>query len=833
MIKTTSSEGYLLARLTACFYILFTLLPDSHSLMVAWPWVFLWQIALICPVIWLLWQIWHQQTFPTLGNALDWCMGLVIIGLIISTIFAQFPHQAIWYSWAVLCFMSALYALNNWLRTPQRRYSALLLQGYVNLAFIVLSLGLWITQTLLPELSRLQSLKQYGLQLPFDFSVLELRNWAPLGHQNYVAGYLLLALPLLAALTILQWSKSWHGWLWLAGLCLGVVDLYTTSSRGGWLGLAVLCIFAVATLLLRSSISPVWIALTAVGTVVILSVFILTNNRLYSLIIALLSGKGGGELAYRLINNTIGWRMGIGHPWSGVGLGGVPMLYQQYRPFWAGRESQLTYQLHGTPTQLWAELGLWGILPAVGLTILLIYLLGFRQRIITDSQDRILLGSLGGGLLAYGAMSLTDFQLDNICISGTLVLFLAAIAAMFRGSVQPSLPTSFPAAKKIALAGSGMLLAVIIWLIPVHRAWQLSSQGFLALRLQEPDVSYFTKALTQAHQLAPWEPYYPYQLGWNFGNSALQTNNTQQQQQLLAESITWFQKGIEVSPYSQFGQGNLAWLLLNRDPKAATQAFLRSAQLVPAKGGIFFGLGLSLLRQGQADLGIEAIALEGLRDPLFIITSPVWNTPVLQPIYPTVLERMKAKYNQLIEEDNSNQAYWYRCRGGLSWWRGDLTLARLDLETYGSPLSKLLLELAEGKAVEGKLSGISAGTKLVISAWFDSTNRLELLRQAWLKTSQEPLPAEIEQDLIAGMESSTSFQQWLREKAPVRRYRQERAGFGVNSRHIDGFPTIDFWTVVENTAMVEWFAQLLPSPKYNKELELVLQQQRDTLLDSL
>ncbi len=804
--------------------------------MVAWPWVFLWQIALICPVIWLFWQIWHQQTFPTLGNHLDWCIGLAIIGLIVSTTFAQFPNQAIWYSWAALCFIAALYALNNWLSTPQRRYSVLLLQGYVNLAFIFLSLSLWITQTLLPELSRLQSLKQYGLNLPFDFSVLELRNWAPLGHQNYVAGYLLLALPLLGGLTILEWNKGWHGWLWLSGICLGLMDLYTTSSRGGWLGLAILCIFSLTILLLRSSISRLWLALAAVGTVAILTLSILANNRLRSLILALFSGKGGGELAYRFINNTIGWRMGSSHPWSGVGLGGVPLLYQQYRPFWAGRESELVYQLHGTPSQLWAEMGLWGILPAVGLTTLLIYLFCYRWARIADSQDRILLWSLSGGLLAYGTMSLTDFQLDNLAISGTLVLFLATIAAMFRGSVHQTFPTARKTTRKIALAGSATFLAVIIWLIPIHRAWQLSSQGFLALRLKEPDLGYFTKALTKAHQLAPWEPYYPYQLGWNLANLALQTNNAQQQQQLLTESIAWFEKGIEIAPYSQFGQNNLAWLLLiNNNPKAATLAFIRSARLVPAKRGTFYGLGLSLLAQGKVDLGVEAMALEGLRNPLFI-TSPIWNTPALKPIYTQVLERMKAKYSQLIQEDNSNSAYWHRCRGGISWWQGDLTLAREDLETYGSPLSRLLLELAEGKPIEEieeKLSKIPKASKLIISAWFDSSNRLELLRQAWLQTTQEPLPTKIEQDLITGMESSTSFRQWLTEKAPVWQYRRQRAGFGVNSRHIDGFQPIDFWTVVENVAMVKWFSPLLPSPKYNRELELLLQPQRNKLLDSL
>jgi hypothetical protein len=61
------SQGCLFALLTATFYALFTLLPDSNSLMVSWPWVFIWQIALLTPMLWFLWQIWQQKQWQGLG----------------------------------------------------------------------------------------------------------------------------------------------------------------------------------------------------------------------------------------------------------------------------------------------------------------------------------------------------------------------------------------------------------------------------------------------------------------------------------------------------------------------------------------------------------------------------------------------------------------------------------------------------------------------------------------------------------------------------------------------------------------------------------------------
>ncbi|MGH2413182.1 MAG: O-antigen ligase family protein, partial [Microcystaceae cyanobacterium] len=139
------SEGRLLALLAACCYILFTLVPDSHSLMVKWPWVAIWQIGLLCPVFWLLWRFWQQRSLLFLGSGLDWCVGLIVIGLFISSVFAEFPNQARWYAWAAFCLLAALYALNDWLDSSERRYGLLIAQGYLGLAFILVSLSLWTT----------------------------------------------------------------------------------------------------------------------------------------------------------------------------------------------------------------------------------------------------------------------------------------------------------------------------------------------------------------------------------------------------------------------------------------------------------------------------------------------------------------------------------------------------------------------------------------------------------------------------------------------------------------------------------------------------------------
>ena len=248
-----TADGNLIGLLTISFYSLFTLLPSSHSLMVSWPWVAVWQVTLLLPIVWLLWQMWFKPLDQfKLGSGLDWPITLLVIGLLLSTLFAEFPNQARWYSWAALGGIAALYALSGWLRTSKQAIRLLKFQAVLGIAFILVSLGLWLFQTYFPELERLAALEPYGVSQQFDFGVTSLRNWYPLGHQNYVAGYLVLILPLLFGLAVND--RDWQRWLWSVGCCLGLVDLYTASSRGGLLALVVTVAISLIITLFRSQL---------------------------------------------------------------------------------------------------------------------------------------------------------------------------------------------------------------------------------------------------------------------------------------------------------------------------------------------------------------------------------------------------------------------------------------------------------------------------------------------------------------------------------------------------------------------------------------------------
>ncbi|MBA2748113.1 MAG: O-antigen ligase family protein, partial [Tatlockia sp.] len=629
-------------------------------------------------------------------------------------------------------------------------------------------------------------------------------------------------------------------YLWVSAVILGLIDLYSTSSRGGWLGLIIVGIISFIFLLIRSKLPRLWLGLAGVAILVIFSFLVFANNRLNTLITAVLTGKGVGEFAYRIITATTGWKIGINHLIFGAAPGSVPLLYQQYRPTWAGREAELAYQLHSTPAHIWAELGLSGIAVLLS-AIALLYYLGLKWVSTSESKNnpkQIFVYSIYAGLTAYGINSLTDYQLDNICISGTIVIYIAVLAAFFRSvlanentKIQPKVLNG------LTLGGLGILLAMIVWLFPIHAAWNSSSIGFLALNSQTNNqtpvqkselVTEFTQRLTKAHQLAPWEAYYPYQLGWNLGNMGLEASSPQERQKLIEAGIDWFNQGIKVSPNQEFGHTNLAWLLMAKgDATKATKEFARSTQLMSAKRGVFYGLGLSLLAQGKTDLGIEAITLEALRDPI-IITSPIWKSPQLKPIYDRVISSLIAKYTVLIQKPSPLNSYLRYCLGGLHWWQGNYQASRANWEASKSVLGLQVLDLAEGKSILRDQAANQA-----IAAWLDPAHRQTLLQSA-LITANSTIPSpQLVQDLAKSMDSSATLEQWLKQKAPTQQYRRSRAGFGVLSRHNDGPAPVDFLPVVENGAMTNLFAGLIPSAIYEPELDLALQPWRDLLLKKI
>ncbi len=837
---SSNADGNLLVLLTVGFYSLFTFLSTNQT--IVWPWAALWQAALLLPMGWLLWQLWYKPLARfRLGNGFDWLAAIAVFGLGLSTLVTQFHQPAVWYAIGGLSGLAALYGLMGWL-TVKRSQWLLKAQGYLALAFIVSSLGQWFWRLYRPELRRIEALRAYGLDVSLNFNVLGLRNWFPLGHQNYVAGYLILVLPLLVGLALT--TRKWQRWLWGVGALAGLATLYTTNSRGGTLALLSLLVPLLIGIILFGQISRrVWLPIL-LGGVALVGLLIVTNPRLSNSLMALSQGNiRGGGITYRVITNVIGWRMGQQLPWAGLGVGSAPLLFQRYRPFWAGREAELHYQLHSTPAQLWGELGVWGgVLPFAAAGLLVIALWRQRSRLLASERSlTILQWSLLSGLWGYGILGLTDYQLDVIPIVGVIVIYLGVLLFELRPTpVAPEATSGRPVRQRrsLVLGSVGVMMAIIVWLVPLHRAWANSAAGFVALEKGNPER--FVVDLEQSHALAPGEAYYPLMLGWVLGDISYQVTDPQTTTALKTEAAQWFQVANEVSPYQEFGHSSLGWLELPENPQAAISQFAQSATLVPAKQGVFYGLGYSLFLDDQADLATEAIALEILRNPRGL-TQRSLNIGELSELFPRITERIENLVADMMMQTISPdlESLLAEILGTSRWWNGDLSGAEEAWTVADDPIGLAILATAQGQTPDLEMLPASPG-KFALQAWQDPTNRRQWLEAAWL-SAEEGLPqlravrppeAQIEA-LLDTMNEATTLEQWLKEFVLYVRLRSERVGFGVLMRHDDGPSPSDFYIRWENLAMTRFFETLLPSPDFMFELDEQLQPYRDDLLQKL
>lgn len=830
------STGWLIVQLGFAAYILFTILPDSSTRMVAFPWVLLWQAGLLCFAIAGLLNLWRREKpFYLLGSGFDWAIGSGLVTLSLSTMFSRFPNQGMWYSLTAFGYFIALYVTNNFLYRESHQDSRqegksleskilpiLRFQGLLGFLVIIASLLLWSTQVWLPQLNNFAKLNQWGLNLSYDFSDLQSRNWAPMGHQNYVAGFLMLVLPIFASLAIAQ-TGIWRS-LWLTGIGLGLVDLYTTSSRGGFLGLGAIILYGIIVALLRGRGSRWLVTFGSGGAIALLAFLISTNNRLRSLISGLITNfanptQGSGELLFRAIAADVGWRIGLDHWLFGAGAGSAIMLYQQYRPQWAGREAELLFQLHSTPVHLWAELGIGAVITFVFLLVALISLFIKLHKSHTwqaNRQEQAITYGLFGSLVGYGMLAITDYQLDVPAISGSLVIVFACLAYLGQRHTGELISLGDQKQPRLWLAtmATVYLVAAIAWLVPVNMAWQASSVGFIYLSGAKKDleiakqedlpnaiaaIDKFQDRLKFAHQFAPWEPYYPYQLGWNLAEIAISYPQLPQSSAWQKEGLAWIKTAIAINPNNEAGYNAAAWLSVRESsPSSAQEAetyFRRGLELVPHKRSLSFGLGLSLLRQGKTNEAVTAMTTEVINDPIFM-ASPIWKDAPFQSLYPQVAANLETFYRNTPSKALNLAT--------LRWWNGNPN-AVAELKQTEHPTAVLLAKAIanDANALQSVKQNPQTPLEMLISAWLNPSLRDKLLERAYVFATSS-LPDRRSEAIVKAMSDrmaqSPSFDAWLRSPLPansplVINYRRARLGFNVVSRHLDGEIPLDFFNV--------------------------------------
>jgi O-antigen ligase len=328
------------------------------------------------------------------------------------------------------------------------------------------------------------------------------RTSLPLGHHNLLAAWLLILLPL--ALLPARETGGWRFLGWGSGLA-GVAAVLASRSL---LGIVALVIEALAVILFF--IFP-----------------IIPENRrdrgsagrtlgLAFLLVALVAGAVAGPRAWRILSGSDlstaartvyyrgGWEGFLARPILGWGPGSVPWTITRVLHPQPGVNpaSEVVGELHSLPLALAYELGITGLLLAVGLVALFVCrrLAGRRAAPDRPLLAAGLLGLLGAGVASLGSASLaiTALPLAAAIVAG------AALAGETPGPVGGG---RWPATAYGAIA---LLLLSPILLASYHFGQAVTASSPWATQ----------EHLARAVALDPAFPLYRARLGWLLARSA-------------------------------------------------------------------------------------------------------------------------------------------------------------------------------------------------------------------------------------------------------------------------------------------------------------------------
>ena len=313
--------------------------------------------TLLLPVVILVHWRWHRQ-LPWPSDETVWARVLVLLAVLLSAAFARYGWQ------------NGVDEVRRWGLAMLVGYAVFVVPRHWNDMVLLV-----VVLVVAPLGAALFALGLSGMGVgPGAFAIPGtpfMRAYGTIGQPNSFAGYLNMAWPLLAGLTLWGWQeRTW--WRWWPTLVLLVVvsALALTFSRGGWLG-------AVAgALVLLWGVGGRW----RMGVLVVVAGAVLVLAGGWRLIPAPLGPRLGSAsqivtapallrdeaqqrpdvyaAVERAAQFRAGWLMWQAHPLTGVGAGNYSNAYLDvaYNGWWISRG-----HAHNAYMQIAAEQGLFGL----------------------------------------------------------------------------------------------------------------------------------------------------------------------------------------------------------------------------------------------------------------------------------------------------------------------------------------------------------------------------------------------------------------------------------------------------------------------------------------
>ena len=656
----------------------------------------------------------------------------------------------------------------------------------------------------------------------FPIQWTETRNGHPFGHQNYLAGFLLLTLPFWLA--ELGAAVRWRRLVGLAGLVVGIVALGSTMTRAALPALAGMLVLILA----WTGWRRVWAvrrwALWLLGGSAVVTGLFLANPRTQMMLDQGQGVSAAWQTDVRQQMLQAGLRLLEGRAALGIGPGNVASEYPRVRgALAAGLESN--YQLHNTPLQLAVETG-W-----IGLgTVLVLGLASVARwwRLAPGAKAGELPVAFwaGVGFLGYAAYSLSDYQLDVVTISSLVGLCLGLLWAQepTNGATEAS-GSRFGFGRSAAIA-SVLLLAGILG----AGAWQGRARARFheaVAAVRQGDAVAFDALAEAAHRLDPKNPFYPEKLGAWHVEALVRSTNSAAADLHRAKAIRWLEATLEAEPDAEYAHFNLAWLKLESAPDAALRHFHRAAHLVPDRKGVYWGSATALAALGHAREAAEALALELMLDPGWLQAPSPWLREPFPELRSNAVEHARQFLDTAAHETG---APWLRQKADTLGW-----LARHPVDSGEGRIVHAAvwraLTIAPG-GDEPPVSADSAPWELVRAAWRSGSagEKRRLLIQASYRSTRK-VPAE--ERLRAWVErvSLDSWAEVVRAEPAwelLSGYRRQRSGYNLIARHAEGAKPADLPNYEENTFYETFFAPLaglksdVPSPFFLRELDRIV-----------
>jgi hypothetical protein len=541
---------------------------------------------------------------------------------------------------------------------------------------------------------------------------------------------------------------------------------------------------------------------------------------------------------------TAGGLMGRARPWTGYGPGTVSLVYPRYRAELSGGVDDVL-QLHNTPVQFWAELGLPGV---AALVLLLIGILKLATSGRPSAPGGLgiwpLLPDTGGtpvplpdrahpaerlyplavtvSCAGYAVVSLFDYQLDvplfAAVIAALLVLWRLSAVARRNAVTGPIISLG------VARLLGGLLLAALaamLWpTLPELRAHQLFAAA--AEARAAGDDSAFIAGAERAATVAPWDTFCLTQLAAFYGERFLRAGDAASQAQARAQCCALLRRALAVNPDREYCHFNLGWLLLPEDPAAAETHFRAAARFSPYRGGLYLGVGFSRLARNNRSAAANAFALEWLNDPQ-ALASPVWDAPSLAPFRGEVVAAVRRVSRRWLDSGALPAAVQDQLRyvaALADWWTGGSADAAA-LVRHGSAEQRWFfthLEGLEAHAYTPARGRAPQPWEQFYLAWRDGT------APAGLENETPEVAAAIRRRIAR---PHTSLANLLTaspggDTALVRFIRNQRPGDSVLQRNQDGFLLSDLYIFPENVLVAKYVSFLFP-PKGYLSSQLLLQ----------